>query len=248
MLMALRVDWETTGDPVLDRLGRQFVEQVACHARGGSYARRQVKYNTYLNFLNFLAERFGPEDIRNVQPRHVASFIRYLRDQERSEKRMLDYLSIIRWWHQRIPWRKYEIPENKALFELEARLDDKKYCEEIKNRYRRKGNEGAYKNLAAQLDKAWREAVKTKTGGMSRGSHFRYRDSMPKFLHFCAEKFRLEKLANVQAKHLHAYVDYRRQAGISEKTLKNDLAAIRFFHQLARSRVVLPDNRLMGSL
>ncbi len=134
----LRVDWKETGRPVLDRLGRQFVS-VAKSARGGSYARRQVKYNTYLIFLDFLAEHFGPEDIRNIQPRHVASFIKYLCNQGRSDKRKLDYLSIIRWWHERIPWRKYEMPENRIIFELEAKLDDKKYGESIKNRCRRKG-------------------------------------------------------------------------------------------------------------
>jgi hypothetical protein len=138
MSMALRVSWEPTGDPVLDRLGRQFVERVACSARGGSYARRQVKYNTYLNFLEFLAEQFGPEDIRTIQPRHVAAFVKYLRNKGRSRDRILAYLSIIRWWHEQIYWRKYELPENKIIFELEARLDDKEYCEEIKNRCRRK--------------------------------------------------------------------------------------------------------------
>ena len=137
----LRIDWKETGRPALDRLGRQFVS-VAKSARGGSYARRQVKYNTYLIFLTFLAERFGPEDLRNIQPRHVAAFIRHLCDQGRSDKRKLDYLSIIRWWHERIPWRKYEMPENKIIFELEARLDDKEYCESIKYRYRRKGLRG----------------------------------------------------------------------------------------------------------
>ena len=87
--MALRVSWEPTGDPVLDRLGQQFVERVACSARGGSYARRQVKYNTYLNFLEFLAEQFGPEDICNIQPRHVAAFIKHLRNKGRSRDRIL---------------------------------------------------------------------------------------------------------------------------------------------------------------
>jgi len=109
-----------------------------------------------------------------------------------------------------------------------------------------KGCEGAYKNLAVQFEKVWREAVRTTTGGMSKQSHFRYRESMTGFLHFCADKYHLEKLANARSKHLQAYVDYRRQAGISEKTLKNDLAAVRFFHQLTGSRNELPDNRSLG--
>ncbi len=109
-----------------------------------------------------------------------------------------------------------------------------------------KGCEGAYKNLAAQFEKAWREAIRTTTGGMSKKSHFRYRDSMTGFLYFCAEQFHLEKLANVREKHLRSYVDYRRQLGISVKTLKNDLTAIRFFHQFTGSRNALPDNRELG--
>ena len=109
-----------------------------------------------------------------------------------------------------------------------------------------KSCEGLYKNLAAQLAKVWREAVKTKSKGMSKESHFRYRNSMPVFLRFCAEKFHLQKLANVGEKHLRAYVDYRRQAGIAEKTLKNDLTAVRFFHQFTGSRNLLPDNRSLG--
>lgn len=136
--MALRVSWEPTGDPVLDRLGQRFVERVACNARGGSYARRQVKFKMYVNFLEFLAEHFGPDDLRNIQPRHVAAFIRHLRDQGRSWDRILAYLSVIRWWHEQIYWRKYELPENKILFELEANIDDKEFCAAIKDRSRRK--------------------------------------------------------------------------------------------------------------
>ena len=70
----LRVSWEPTGDPVLDRLGQQFVERVACFARGGSYERRMEWHRKYTKFLRLLAERFGPEDICNIQPRHVAAF------------------------------------------------------------------------------------------------------------------------------------------------------------------------------
>ncbi len=109
-----------------------------------------------------------------------------------------------------------------------------------------KGCEGAYKNLTVQFEKVWREAVRTTAGGMSKQSHFRYRGSMTGFLYFCAEKFHLEKLANVRSKHLQAYVDYRRQMGIAEKTLKNDLAAVRFFYQFTGSRNELPDNRSLG--
>jgi site-specific recombinase XerC len=120
----------------VDRLGEQFVERVARYARGGSYERRMEKYRKYLKFLIFVGQRFGPEDIRNIQPYHVAAFARHLRVAGRSETTIVICFSIIRWWHGRIPWRKYDIPENGILKELEVRLDDKEYRDEIKNRYR----------------------------------------------------------------------------------------------------------------
>jgi site-specific recombinase XerC len=138
----LRVSWENTGNPILDRLGRQFVDRVARYARGGSFEKRIEWYRKYIKFLHFLAERFGPEDIRNIQPRHVAAFSKYLKELGRSERTVLRYYSVIRWWHRQIPWRKYEMPENKVLLELEARLDDKRFCEKIKNSYRRKRGRG----------------------------------------------------------------------------------------------------------
>lgn len=109
-----------------------------------------------------------------------------------------------------------------------------------------KGAGGVYKNLMAQFDKIWREAVDATAHSKSKKSHFRYRDSMKNFLWFCSEKFRLQKIANIGEKHLRAYVEYRRQEGISEKTLKNDLAAVRFFHRFTGSRNELPDNRALG--
>lgn len=109
-----------------------------------------------------------------------------------------------------------------------------------------KGAEGVYKNLIAQFDKVWREAVGATTNSKSKKSHFRYRNSMKNFLWFCAQKFRLQKIANVGEKHLRAYVEYRRREGTSEKTLKNDLSAVRFFHRFTDSRNELPDNRALG--
>jgi site-specific recombinase XerC len=132
----LRISWERTGDEVVDRLGGQFVERAARYARGGSYERRMEKYNRYIKFLVFLGGRFGPEDIRNIQPYHVAMFIRHLRDVGRSENTIARYIAVIRWWHDKIPLHRYNLPENAILKELEARLDDKAYREEIKNRCR----------------------------------------------------------------------------------------------------------------
>jgi integrase len=81
---------------------------------------------------------------------------------------------------------------------------------------------------------------------MSKKSHFRYRDSMKGFLWFCADRFRLKKIANIGEKHLRAYVGHRRAEGTAEKTIKEDLSAIRFFHRFSGSENELPDNQALG--
>ncbi|WP_080996760.1 phage integrase N-terminal domain-containing protein [Neomoorella thermoacetica] len=136
MARMLRIQWKPTGNEAYDRLLGQFVERVARYARGGSIQTRVRKYERYRAFLRFLAAQFGPQDIRNIQPRHVAAYIAHRRRAGVQEKTILAELSIIRWWHNQIPWRKYEMPDNKTLFELEERLDDKTFSEEVRYRYK----------------------------------------------------------------------------------------------------------------
>jgi integrase len=121
-----------------------------------------------------------------------------------------------------------------------------KSSESEKEGDRTRGTEGAFRNLAAQLDRVFGEAVKQTGGGMSKKSHFRYRDSMKGFLWFCADRFRLKKIANIGEKHLRAYVGHRRAEGTAEKTIKEDLSAIRFFHRFSGSENELPDNQALG--
>nr|WP_286174775.1 site-specific integrase [Harryflintia acetispora] len=71
----------------------------------------------------------------------------------------------------------------------------------------------------------------------------RYAEAFKRFLAFLAEKFHLEKLANVAPKHLLAYVDYLTEKGLSAAYIKTELSAIRFFHdQIPKPRYTLPDN------
>ncbi|MEW8958719.1 MAG: phage integrase N-terminal domain-containing protein [Moorella sp. (in: firmicutes)] len=132
----MQVKWKPTGNENFDRLMGQFVDRIARFARGGSVESRKVKIRRYRLFLEFLAARFAPQDIRNIQPRHVAAYIAHRRQAGVQEKTILAELSIIRWWHNQIPWRKYEMPDNKTLFELEEKLDDKTFSEEVRYRYK----------------------------------------------------------------------------------------------------------------
>lgn len=99
-------------------------------------------------------------------------------------------------------------------------------------------NPGIYQTLVAQLDKVARHnrqgSFRTKE---------RYYEAMQRFCKFLSEEYRLQKLANINGKHLTAYVLYMQKRGKSASTIKTDLAAIRFFHdKMERTKYRLPSN------
>ena len=68
-------------------------------------------------------------------------------------------------------------------------------------------------------------------------------EAMQRFCRFLAERYHLERLANIAPKHLVAYVAFLQESGKSPATIKTDLAAIRFFHDLMQTpRHQLPGN------
>lgn len=74
-------------------------------------------------------------------------------------------------------------------------------------------------------------------------TRFRYRDSVRLFSKFVNDKFKLQNARNINDKHVVAFVQHRQDNGISTKTIKNDLAAIRYAHdQVARVRFDIPSN------
>ena len=95
-----------------------------------------------------------------------------------------------------------------------------------------------YGNLIAQFDRIFRHnrqgSFKTKE---------RYGKAMKRFCRFLAERYRLEKLANIAPKHVFAYVDFMKGKGLSASTIKTELSAIRFWHDMMpNARHTLPDN------
>ncbi len=92
-------------------------------------------------------------------------------------------------------------------------------------------------NLINQADKLFKStnqgSIKTK---------YRYLAAEERFAGFLADKYRLQKLANVKAKHIESYVKFMVENGKSSSTIKTDLAGIRLFHMLSGSKNRLPDN------
>lgn len=60
-------------------------------------------------------------------------------------------------------------------------------------------------------------------------SRARYMSSVLNFIKFCFMKYRLENIRNINNEHIVAYIIARQDDHIAEKTISNDLSAIRFF-------------------
>jgi integrase len=99
-------------------------------------------------------------------------------------------------------------------------------------------NTGIYATLLSQLEKLRKHnrqgSIKTKE---------RYFQAMQRFCRYLANEWRLQKLANISPKHFEAYTDFLKKRNKSASTIKTDLAAIRFYHDLiSNPRHELPGN------
>ena len=95
-----------------------------------------------------------------------------------------------------------------------------------------------YFNLMSQVDKLHRH---NRQGSYK--TRARYYEAMQRFCRFLAEVYRLERLTNIAPKHIYAYVAYLQEQEKSASTIKTDLSAIRFFHDLIpNARYELPGN------
>lgn len=103
-------------------------------------------------------------------------------------------------------------------------------------------NKGSYRNLMDQLNK-----VAKHSKGISIPSQRQYYNHMDQFCRFVADNYNLKSLRNIQNKHLVAYVAERQNDGKSAASVKQDIAAIRYFHdQTPRTRYYLKENQSLS--
>lgn len=103
-------------------------------------------------------------------------------------------------------------------------------------------NKGAYRNLMNQLNKS---AKHSKGTGIS--TQRQYYNHADQFCRFVADNYNLKNLANIQDKHIVAYVVERQSEGKSAASVKQDLAAVRYFHdQMPQTRYYLSDNKTLA--
>lgn len=99
-------------------------------------------------------------------------------------------------------------------------------------------NKGTYKNLMIQVNKIARHAK-----GVSITSQRQYYNHIDNFVRYISDEFGLKSLKNISGKHLAAYIEERQSEGKSPSTVKNDIAAIRYYHdQMEKTRHFFPNN------
>jgi len=85
---------------------------------------------------------------------------------------------------------------------------------------------GKIDNLGRQFAKVMQGANQ---GSIS--TRHRYADAGARFIKFAAERFNLQKIQNIQDKHLESYTKELQERGKSHKYIKNELSAIRYIHR-----------------
>ncbi|GEN35926.1 tyrosine-type recombinase/integrase [Aneurinibacillus danicus] len=99
-------------------------------------------------------------------------------------------------------------------------------------------NTGVYCNLIEQLNKLARH-----NRSLSFKSRDRYYKAVERFIRFLADNYQLQKLSNMSGRHVVTYIQYMQSKGLSASTIKTDVGAIRFFHDLMdTTRHPLPTN------
>jgi len=84
---------------------------------------------------------------------------------------------------------------------------------------------GATDNLGKQVQKIIRTMNENKYN-----TRWRYIAAEKRFISYIAKEFRVQKLTNVKDNHLEKYATDLKEKGKADKYIKNELAAIRFFH------------------
>jgi len=110
------------------------------------------------------------------------------------------------------------------------------------NYKRNKCGNGKIDNLGAQLEKVLKGAHQ---GAIE--TRYRYAEAFERFITHVGNKFGLQRLQNVQDKHLASYAKSLMEKGSSDKYVKTELSAIRYIHaQTPQAKFELTDSKVFN--
>jgi len=91
------------------------LDKLARHNRQGSFQTRHRYYEAMKRFCLYLIVAFHLQKLRNISPKHVASYVVFLQETGKKASTIKTDLAAIRFFHDKMDNPKYRIPDNSEL-------------------------------------------------------------------------------------------------------------------------------------
>ena len=85
------------------------------HNRQGSYKTKARYFEAYKRFLRYLGNTYRLEKLTNISGKHLSDYVAFMKQMDYSPSTMKTDLAAIRFWHDKIPNARYELPTNEDL-------------------------------------------------------------------------------------------------------------------------------------
>lgn len=98
----------------------QQYNKIFKHIKVGSYKTRERYGKAFKRFMVFLANEYHMQKLANISPKHIFAYIDYMQGKGLSASTIKTELAAIRFFHDSMPYTRYELPTNDEL-DLERR-------------------------------------------------------------------------------------------------------------------------------
>lgn len=85
------------------------------HIKVGSYKTRERYGKAFKRFMVFLADEYRLQKNSNISPKHIFAYVDYMLDRGMSASTIKTELAAIRFFHDSMPYTRYELPTNDEL-------------------------------------------------------------------------------------------------------------------------------------
>ena len=100
-------------------LERQY-NKIFRHIKVGSFKTRERYGKGFKRFMVFLVDNYNLQKLANISSKHIFAYIDYMQKRDLSASTIKTELAAIRFFHDNMPYTRYELPTNGEL-ELERR-------------------------------------------------------------------------------------------------------------------------------
>ncbi len=90
------------------------------HIKVGSFKTRERYGKAFKRFMVFISEKYKVQKLSNISEKHIEAYVSYMQDKGLSAATIKTELAAIRFFHDNMPYTRYELPANDDL-DLEKR-------------------------------------------------------------------------------------------------------------------------------